>query len=147
MSVERVIKNVEEMQVFAQEVAQEVRGGEVIGLSGPLGAGKTTFVQGLAKALGVRERVTSPSYTVVGEYAIPHHSALTRLVHVDLYRLSEEGALRDPAVLGVLENANQADQVTVIEWVERLGDIQLPHSRWIRFEYGATEGERKVTFL
>lgn len=135
-----LVKSAEEMHTLAESIAKKLEGGEVLLLTGPLGAGKTTFVQGLAKALGVQEQVTSPTFTVVGEYKLPKRKTL---VHVDLYRLAET-APSDPAVLDVLEQAGDPGRITVIEWAEFLPNMS---GRKIVFDYGDAIDERVVTIL
>ncbi len=139
--MKRTLHNLNEVQALAQELAARLRGGEVWLLSGPLGAGKTTFVQALARELGVQDIVNSPTYTIAAEYAVPDHNFIKTLVHVDLYRLSEHAG-GDPAVRDVLERAGK-ERLTVIEWAERLGE-SVPAGTWIRFDYGDEAGERVV---
>jgi len=142
MSNRKIISNVAGMDELAVQVAGEVRAGQVILLTGELGSGKTTFVQGLAKALGVKDQVTSPTFTVVGEYATGRGDIKT-LVHVDLYRLAE-GAGSDPAVVDVLERAGDGGRLTVIEWADRLRD-NVKGDWMIEFRHGETKSERLVT--
>ena len=95
----------------------------VIELVGDVGAGKTTFVRGLAEGLGVKEPVTSPSFTISKTYALPEGG---RLVHYDFYRLPEPGLMADD----LAENLADEKNVVVIEWGESVNDL-LPkkHSR------------------
>ncbi|MEI6891661.1 MAG: tRNA (adenosine(37)-N6)-threonylcarbamoyltransferase complex ATPase subunit type 1 TsaE [Pontiella sp.] len=100
----------EETWELAAELAAELPAGTVMALHGDLGAGKTCFIQGYAAALGIDDPVTSPTYTLIGEYEgrLPLH-------HLDLYRLSgPEEALG----LG-LEEYFYTDGITAIEWAER----------------------------
>lgn len=140
-----VVKSRKEMGEVAYRAAQELRGGEVWLLSGPLGSGKTTFVQALASALGITEKVHSPSYTIVGEYTVSSHPTIAKLIHVDLYRL-EYNVAEDPAVQDVLEQIHEPGRLTVIEWAERLGDSAPKSGKWIYFDYGEAVDERVVTF-
>ena len=91
-----------------------LRAGAVVSLEGPLGAGKTTLVKGIAGALGIEEPVTSPSFTLISSY----HGA-TDLHHVDLYRLEALAEIED---LG-LEELMAAGGITVIEWGEKARDL------------------------
>jgi tRNA threonylcarbamoyl adenosine modification protein YjeE len=99
---------VEETYAYAKEIANYLKGGEIILLDGDLGAGKTTFTKGLAKALGVTEEVVSPTFTIMNRY----ESGRLKLNHIDMYRIEHENEI---AELG-LEEAFSDDSVTVIEW-------------------------------
>ena len=84
---EVLVKSEEEMLKLAEEIAKELKGSEVICLKGDLGAGKTTFVKGLAKALGIKKgyQVRSPTFTLVNEYP----TRKGNLIHIDLYRVRD----------------------------------------------------------
>jgi tRNA threonylcarbamoyladenosine biosynthesis protein TsaE len=107
-----VSRSQDETEAIARALAAQLTGGEVLRLSGPLGAGKTAFVRGLAGGLGVApEEVSSPTFTLVHEYP----GGRLRLFHADLYRLS--GAAAED--LG-LEELGVKDGVLAIEWPDRL---------------------------
>ena len=78
-----------ETEIFAFELSQTVKFGTVLTLNGDLGAGKTVFARGFARGLGVTEAVSSPTYTIAQEYALPNGK---RLYHLDLYRISSPEA-------------------------------------------------------
>lgn len=142
--MKKMISSLEELAQFAAEVTQKLGAGDVLLLSGPLGAGKTAFTQMLAKSLGISEKVNSPTFTIVGEYNVSGHKSIKTLVHADLYRL-EKNAAQDPAVQDVLQRASESGRVTVIEWAERLEEAAPKNGKWIMFDYGSTEHERVVT--
>ena len=114
----------EETYKLGGEIGAQLNGGEILLLSGPLGAGKTIFVKGLASALGLDpEEVTSPSFTLVNPY-----DARLRLYHIDLYRLDEGATAAHAVDLDELLMDEQA--VIVVEWAERLGRYHLPDNVW-----------------
>ena len=121
---------------MAAALAAKLQSGAVLALHGELGSGKTCFVQGLARALGVRQPVTSPTFTIVNEY-----SGRCRLVHMDLYRIS------DPQELLSIDFENYLDTegIVVIEWAERSGNWLPGNTRHIYFNTGTDLNERTIT--
>ncbi|MBX9765016.1 tRNA (adenosine(37)-N6)-threonylcarbamoyltransferase complex ATPase subunit type 1 TsaE [Patescibacteria group bacterium] len=112
----------EDLNDFAKRVVAELPqtpGGHahVIGLSGPLGAGKTTFVQMIAKELGVTDTVPSPTFTLMRPYAITH-PAFKRLIHIDAYRLSE----KDAGGIDWAGYEKNPENLIIVEWPEHLGE-------------------------
>ncbi len=103
----------EDTFALAEALGRVCRPGDVIGLVGELGAGKTTFVQGLARGLGVPEQVlvTSPTFTLVHIY----EGGRTPLFHVDLYRLDDESQLLDVG----LDDLYRQDGVAAVEWFDK----------------------------
>lgn len=101
-----------ETETFGAELAAVARPGDRVALVGPLGAGKTAFTRGFARGLGVRETVTSPTFTLLHEHAgrIPLH-------HQDLYRLRGPDDARESGLL----DERGAAAVTLVEWADRLG--------------------------
>ena len=121
------------------ELGEQLSGGEIILLNGPLGAGKTVLVKGIAHALGLDEEdVTSPSFTLVN----PHQGRLL-LYHIDLYRL-DEGASAAHAV-DLDEILTDEGAVTIIEWGERLGRYPLPANVWRVGISGDGDEPRKIS--
>lgn len=115
----------EETQAIAAALAKQLRGGEFVALVGDLGAGKTTFTQGLVAALGSTARVKSPTFTVMNEYAVDNHPTIRRVVHLDFYRFSSPGELRALE----LDEYRRPDTVIVAEWPNALPtvDWQVTH--------------------
>jgi tRNA threonylcarbamoyladenosine biosynthesis protein TsaE len=121
---EVVSRNQSETFDLGEDLGRDLSGGEIILLNGPLGAGKTMLVKGIAAALGIdQEDVTSPSFTLVN----PHPGRLL-LYHIDLYRL-DEGATAAHAV-DLDEILTDENAVVIIEWAERLGHYPLPADVW-----------------
>ena len=129
------VGSVEETWALARAFAAELKPGDVVCLEGDLGAGKTTFVQGLAAALGVKGRVTSPTFCIVQE----HRGAACFLVHMDLYRLAGED---DVLAIG-WEDYLAEGAILAVEWPERAGSLIPASARRIRFVH-AGEERRKV---
>lgn len=97
-------------------------------LWGNLGSGKTTFVQGFARGLGITSRLLSPTFIIVRRYQTPHDNGF--LYHLDLYRMKEP---KDASSVGFEEMIADPDSVVVIEWPERLGSLLPEHRLDIRF--------------
>ena len=95
----------QETEAIGEELAQKLRGGDVLAFTGSLGMGKTAFTRGLARGLGCRGRVTSPTFTIVNEY-----EGRTPLFHFDMYRLGSSDELFD------------IGGVCAVEWSERVSD-------------------------
>ncbi|MBI4729727.1 MAG: tRNA (adenosine(37)-N6)-threonylcarbamoyltransferase complex ATPase subunit type 1 TsaE [Acidobacteria bacterium] len=131
-----VSRSPEETQAIAEALAPALLPGDIVALSGDLGAGKTAFVQGAARGLGVKERVTSPTFVIVREY-----QGRVPVLHVDVYRL---GNLRELVELGYEEFLDPA-WVVFIEWGDAV-DALLP-DEWLEVEL-RREGdeERRVVF-
>lgn len=118
-------------------LAQQLRGGEVIAFLGGLGAGKTAFTRGLAAGLGITDRVTSPTYTIVNEYL----SGRLPLFHFDMYRLSDEEELFDIGWEDYLARGG----VCAVEWSENVPDA-LKDAIFVRIErVSGQENGRKIT--
>ena len=132
----RITRSQEDTQHVARDLAAALKAGDVLLLSGNLGAGKTAFVRGLAAGLGIDpEEVSSPTFTLVHEY----RGGRLTLYHADLYRL-EKVATED---LG-LEEMGISDGVLAIEWPDRLSHA-LPGARAVQIEI-VDESTRRITW-
>lgn len=112
------VHSIEETWRVAAEVAEQLMPGMVLALTGDLGAGKTTFMQGVAFALGIKRPITSPTFTLCQEYDTPRF----KLVHMDLYRLNGPD---DLLTIGFPEHL-ESGAVVAVEWPERGGDLIPP---------------------
>lgn len=128
------ISNEAEAEAFGRNLAAELKAGDVIALIGDLGTGKTTLTKAIAAGLGVTERVSSPTFTIVKEY----RSGRLPLFHFDVYRLSCGEELLDAGG----EEYLYGDGVSVIEWADLVRDVLPKHTRFITLSYGEQEGER-----
>jgi len=118
----------EETEAAGRRLAAALRPGDVVALTGDLGAGKTAFTRGLAAGLGCGDAVSSPTFTLIQEYG----GGRLPLYHMDLYRLeSVEEAIR----IGI-EEYLEGDGVAVIEWAEKFPDLLPPGTRRLRFRIG-----------
>src|SRR6266498_5691535 len=124
---------------LGEQVGHQLAGGEILLLSGPLGAGKTIFIKGIASALGIDpDEVTSPSFTLVNPYA-----GRLSLFHIDLYRL-DEGATAAHAV-DLEELLSDERAVVAIEWAERLDRYPLQTNVWHIRIAGDGEATRSIS--
>lgn len=104
-------------KLLAEHVVAKLRPGDVVALSGPLGAGKTTFVKALVKVLSPKSVVLSPTFALLKTYKVSTRGKLKRLLHVDAYRIDDE---RDLLPLDLNEELAQGDAVLVVEWADKI---------------------------
>lgn len=119
-----------------EDIAETLKGGEVLCLYGELGSGKTTFTKGIAKGLGIQKRILSPTFIIVRHYKLKNN--LEGLFHFDLYRLSNKNEARDT---GLDEYIKNKKNIVIIEWPEKL-ETNIPKKRIdIHFKY--LEGDKR----
>ena len=138
MEEQYLVRSVEETWSVAARFADELKPRDVVCLEGDLGAGKTTFAQGVGRALGVKRAVTSPTFCLVAEHPSPKFT----LVHMDLYRLRSP---EDVLAIG-WEDYLANGAVLLVEWSDRAGDLIPPDARHVRFSFGESDDERIITF-
>lgn len=132
----------DETQKIAADFARSLVGGELIALVGELGSGKTTFVRGLAEALGATAAVKSPTFTLVNLYPTTHEK-IELLVHADFYRIGEtNGTYHD---LG-LDEFLKPENIVCVEWPPVKQRQKPPFDKlWtVLFEHGAADNERTI---
>lgn len=114
-----------ETKSLGENLARDLKPGDIIALSGPLGAGKTTLIQGLAAGLKVKDYITSPSFILINEY-----DGRLPLYHIDLYRLEN---LKQIEELGIDEYFEKGG-ITIIEWAEKMKELLPPKTKKINIE-------------
>lgn len=128
-------------QAVGEALAACLQPGQVLALRGDLGAGKTTFVQGLARGLGVAGRVSSPTFVLVNEYAVGHGAHGLRLIHIDTYRLGPR-TRGEADAMGLEELFEDPDAIIAIEWAERVADLLPADHLLLELRYGPAPDAR-----
>ena len=143
------VGSVEETWELARNLAAELKPGDVVCLEGDLGAGKTTFTQGLAAALGVPGRVNSPTFCIVQEHRASSNLQPSTfnfqppyLVHMDLYRLHGE----DDVIAIGWEDYLAQGAILVVEWPDRAGSLIPSDARHVVFTHLDGEESRRIVF-
>ena len=132
-----VSHSTQETEQFGEEVAKSLRGGDVLAFTGSLGMGKTAVTRGLARGLGCRGRVTSPTFTIVNEY-----DGKTPLFHFDMYRLGSSDELFDIGWDDYLARGG----VCAVEWSERVSDALPDDTIYVDITRGEEdENTRTIT--
>jgi tRNA threonylcarbamoyladenosine biosynthesis protein TsaE len=145
MSEEIIITNSrEETLVLAEDFSRTLKGGDFLAFYGNLGSGKTTFIQGLAKGLGIKKRIISPTFIIVRTYDSRFKikdSRFKTFYHVDLYRTESR---HDLLSVGLDEIIQDKNNIVALEWAQKLGEM-LPKQRIdIRMRY-IDENKREIT--
>ncbi len=138
MTLRRTTHNEMETQAFAAELCRRFGPRACYALNGDLGAGKTCFVQGLAEALGIRDAVCSPTFTIANEYVGDNG---LRLIHLDLYRLPGPEALDSIGWEAYLDSGD----ALAVEWPDRAAGELPPRTITVTFSIGSTPDERTIT--
>lgn len=140
MSFERHCDTDAETQTAGEQFARILRRGDVVLLSGPLGAGKTTFAKGVAKGLGVSERVTSPTFTMVREHRCHNDLGIETLQHCDVYRVETLDEVVDLALGELVEES----AVALVEWGELAASVFGKDVLRVTFDVDEREGRTLV---
>ncbi|MDO8520767.1 MAG: tRNA (adenosine(37)-N6)-threonylcarbamoyltransferase complex ATPase subunit type 1 TsaE [bacterium] len=134
--METTIKSIAELERFAKEFLEKLtandNGATVVGLSGELGSGKTAFVKAVAKALGVKEEVLSPTFVIAKFYKIPQQVSWPRLVHVDAYRIEDPCELKALKWQGISKNPRN---LVFIEWPENIKTLFPTDALMLTFRF------------
>ena len=132
----------EETRNLGKKLAQEILPGIILCLAGDLGAGKTTFTQGLLEGLGAARPYTSPTFVIMKQYDLPVPSAtgVKRVYHADAYRVEA----KDFETLGFAEWCADPEGIVILEWPERVENLIPPNAINISFTLKG-ENEREIT--
>ncbi|OGN05527.1 MAG: tRNA (adenosine(37)-N6)-threonylcarbamoyltransferase complex ATPase subunit type 1 TsaE [Candidatus Yanofskybacteria bacterium RIFCSPHIGHO2_02_FULL_44_12b] len=139
-------KGAKETKDLAKKILNKIdrpnpKKGLVVALEGELGAGKTTFVQGLARAFKIRTKLKSPTFSLIKHYEIPQSKNFKILYHIDCYRLKDH---RDLAVLGVKDILASPENIILIEWSDRIRPILPKKLIKIHIDH-ISQNERKLS--
>ena len=143
-----VIRSISETRRLARRVSRSLlarkRRPIILALSGALGSGKTAFAQGLAAALGIRERIQSPTFVLMKWYGLGKKFLPYRhLVHVDAYRIAR---LAEARHLGLPAVFSDRDAIVVVEWAERIRKLVPRSAVWVQFKHRRSPRERIFEF-
>lgn len=127
-----ITKNPESTIEYARKFARKLKSGEIIGLTGELGSGKTTFVKGIAEELRVNETITSPTFVILKSYHGKIKNRDIELVHVDAYRVEN---IDDIKSVGIEDFLNRDDAILVVEWAEKIRAILPKDTIYINFKH------------
>lgn len=131
-----IINNLKETKKFAKNFAKILKGGEVVLLGGDLGAGKTTFTKSVLKCLGVKDEVTSPTFTIMREY----NGKKFKIYHFDMYRLSSGQEAKEFGLEDYIYSKNK-DSIVFIEWPENVQDILV--GDFIKVDISILDSDRR----
>ncbi len=138
-----ITNNEKETIELGEFLAKKCKGGEVFALSGDLGSGKTVLAKGMAKGLGVKAYVTSPTFVLMKIYGTGKGRKIKEFVHVDCYRLGHEQDLID---IGITEYLNRPDAVCLIEWAEKLPFLKKYDVSRIVFRRLSGKDKRSISY-
>jgi tRNA threonylcarbamoyladenosine biosynthesis protein TsaE len=138
MMLRAATKSADDTRDLAAHVASVARVGDVLLLTGDLGAGKTTFTQGFGRALGVDQQITSPTFTLVHQY--PGRDV--ELVHADMYRLERLHEIVDLALPELIDKGG----IAVVEWGEAAAPVLPQEYLQVRVEFGEADDDRAFAF-
>ena len=142
---EIIVKSLDELKSFAEVflnfLENNTNSTQIVGLSGDLGAGKTTFSKEIAKLLGVEETVTSPTFGIQKQY-MTKNKAFREFVHIDVYRIED---IREIGALRFVELFEKPNTLIFIEWPEKIAEVLPKETIMLSFE-AIDENTRKISY-
>ena len=126
------------MRALAAQFAKTLKSGDVIALTGTLGAGKTTFTRAVLRAAGIRKKITSPTFVMF----VPYRRGSVTFYHFDLYRAS---SFKELEALGMTEIFQDEKAITFVEWADKFPTHLPARAIRINIEHGDTPTSRRVT--
>jgi len=131
-------------QLFKKRQDKKRSGALILALEGELGSGKTTFTQMLARELGVKEKVLSPTFVIMKKYGVPENRlGLKNFYHLDCYRLDDS---KEILALGFEEITKDKKNLVAIEWAEKIKEVLPADAIWLKFEH-LGEDKRKIKIV
>ena len=136
-------KNASQTAALARRMSRALTGGELILLQGELGAGKTTFARALARALGVKEKITSPTFVLMRRHKTQNVKCkIQNLIHCDAYRIADAKALKE---IGLMDWIGRPDTIVLVEWGEKIRPLLKGRDYFtIKFSHGKSANERRL---
>lgn len=121
--MKKIVSNsLEETKKNGFEFAKTLKSGDIVLLSGEMGAGKTMFTKGIAEGLGILEDITSPTFSLMNIHEVKNNPEIKKLIHIDTYRLENEEQLLQ---IGAQDYVGQKNTISVIEWPEKLDTLLI----------------------
>ena len=140
--MQKELTSIKETSDFAVEFLTSHLTGNVVGLIGDLGAGKTTFVQQIGEYLGIKTPIVSPTYMLLKTYKIDSFQDFNALLHLDMYRINTWDEVES---LGLPELWSDKKNLIIVEWADRIKDHLPENAQYINFEH-VNENTRTVTY-
>jgi tRNA threonylcarbamoyladenosine biosynthesis protein TsaE len=131
-------KGFKETQKLGEKIAEEIlkaplnKAAVVLGLQGDLGGGKTTFLQGFAKGLGVKEKITSPTFVIMKRFNLPSKNKFRNFYHIDCYRLKDDKDVLELNFDNIILNP---ENIIAVEWPEHIKKVFPKSAHYIRFKF------------
>ena len=136
--MEVITKSAQETKDLGKKIATDLKGGETLALTGDLGSGKTTFIQGFAEGLGIKNRIISPTFILMRKYS----DSKLNFYHIDFYRL-ENNLENEVKNLGIDDTWGKENNIVAIEWAEKIKDLLPKGTIQLSFE-NMGEENRKI---